>query len=107
MPGLALTAADDGRALSVGPGTEITIMLAENPTTGYGWQIAGPLPGCLASKSSRYDRGGGALVGQGGWRSFGFVAVAAGSCDLALELRRPWETEAAAADRFRVHVTVR
>lgn len=107
MPELVLTAADDGRALDVGPGTGITVVLAENPTTGYGWQVTDSLPGCLASKSSRYDRDAGGAIGQGGQRSFGFVVVAAGACDLALELRRPWETGVEPVGRFRVHLTVR
>lgn len=106
MPDLVLSAADDGRALSVEAGAGITVVLGENPTTGYSWQLVGPLPACVVAEGDRYDRDAGAAIGGGGQRSFRFVATASRACDIKLELRRSWEIGLAPADRFRVGITV-
>lgn len=107
MPELVLTAADDGRDLAVEIGAEIALALEENRTTGFLWQLAGPLPDGLVWKGDRFYHDAGPGLGRGGRRSFRFLAVAPGSGDIAFQLRRPWEIGLAPQARFRVGVTVR
>ncbi len=107
MPELVLTAADDGRAFAVDRGTAISVVLDENPTTGYSWQLVEPLPDCLVPQGDRHDRPAGAAIGGGGRRVLRFAAEVPGSCRIWLDLRRVWEIGLAPAGRFRASVTVR
>lgn len=107
MSDLVLTSADDGRTVTVDRGTVISVILEENPTTGYTWQFAEALPDCLVSAGDRYDRPAGAAIGGGGRRTFRFAAEAPGSCRIWLDLRRVWEIGLAPAGRFLADVVVR
>lgn len=107
MSDLVLTSADDGCTVTVDRGTVISVILEENPTTGYTWQLVEPLPDCLVPRGDRHDRPAGAALGGNGRRILRFAAEAPGSCRIWLDLRRVWEIGLAPAGRFRASITVR
>ena len=105
MPEIVITQKDQGRMFEVNQGDLIMIRLAENLTTGYGWELEeldGPVLELLDSDYSE-DRGEG--MGRGGMRSFRFLAKSPGTQHIQLGYRRPWED--AAVEHFDVDIKVR
>ena len=84
-------------------GTNFTIKIKGNPTTGYGWylnpsnidnSILEPLNLNEKNSTSDYvtDPHPEGFVGVGGHYYFRFNAKAPGNADLIFSLKRPWET---------------
>ena len=70
-----------------------TIELEANPSTGYTWELAGPLDDkVVVSLGSDHQAGEGSGVGVPGQQLFSFKAVGKGSTTIALQYVRPWET---------------
>ena len=95
----------DGRTVDLKVGQELEIRLAENPTTGFRWQLesrgepAGELQeDAFEPPDERQGRSAGHR-----WR---FRAVRAGEGRIALASRRSWETGGSAARRFAVAIRV-
>jgi inhibitor of cysteine peptidase len=89
---VALTAKDADRSIDVHSGDEISVTLAENPTTGFRWAIAS-LTGELTLLSSDFDRSTDARPGAGGRRTIRLRAGRAGTGELRVRSGRSWETE--------------
>lgn len=71
------------------------IVLASNPTTGYGWQLDSKLDAKLLKLvGSRYSGPQSRLVGAGGQETWTFQAVGRGQSKLGLKYVRPWEKNA-------------
>lgn len=71
----------DDTAIAVPPGATFAIALAENPSVGDDWRIAGaPDPAVVTALGNEYrsDDPGGQRAGSGGTRSFRFEARAPG-----------------------------
>jgi inhibitor of cysteine peptidase len=102
---IVLTEADDGREVDAGLNDLVVVSLPENPTTGYLWAVASETAGVLMLENSDFSAVAGAGVGGGGRRTFSFRAAAAGRATLELVCRRPWETDASAAARYRLVIT--
>lgn len=82
------------RPLTVPRGETFTIVVAANPTTGYGWQLAEPLDGrVLQLVTTEYQNAASALDGAGGREIWRFVALQAGTTTIALKYVRPWEKD--------------
>jgi inhibitor of cysteine peptidase len=80
---------ESGGARDLGLGDEITIVLDENPTTGYRWH-----PDIDAGRLQLTDdqyQGAQRPVGAGGTRQMTFVPLQAGRARLHLVKRRSWE----------------
>ena len=83
--------------ITIRAGSEFSIKLASNVTTGYSWRISGNLNGKILKKTgSVYIVGEETaepepLVGRGGAETWTFKAIAKGSTKLNLEYVRPWE----------------
>jgi predicted secreted protein len=76
-----------------------TIELEANPSTGYTWELAGPLDdSVVVSLGSDHQAGDGSGVGVPGQQLFSFKAVGQGSTTIALQYVRPWETGVAPAN---------
>jgi inhibitor of cysteine peptidase len=90
-----LTAVDAEHPVRVAVGEELRVRLAENPTTGYRWEVVAS-PASLRPTGDAFQAGGGG-VGAGGSRELGFVAEAVPGGTLRLRLRRAWEPESVAA----------
>jgi len=82
----------------------LEIVLAENPSTGHGWQVLAD--GAPASRllADRFAPGSGAL-GAAGQRTFTFEAVAPGAASVDLAYARSFE-EAEPARRFTIRLVV-
>ncbi len=71
-------------------GEEFTLVLEENPTTGYTWEAVLD-PAYLEQVSSDYSKSSTGLIGGGGSRTFKFKAIKQGISAFALVLKRSWE----------------
>ena len=84
------TEADSWQTVNESQGARFNVRLAENPTTGYGWNVTSS-PGLeliLAEYIPSYQSGQG--VGSGGIHSFSFKAADSGIQALHGEYRRDW-----------------
>jgi inhibitor of cysteine peptidase len=104
MPDAAvLTDADDGGHVSLKVGETVLLELAENPTTGFRWDLQ-PFEGsCLREHDDRFEAGAG--IGAGGLRRLRIVATKAGEEDIRLVLIRPWGPREPVR-ALSIHVTV-
>ncbi len=97
MTEIALTQAHSGQTVAARPGDVVIIRLAENPTTGYRWEIAsGPAP------SGDEFSGSSGAPGAAGERVLRFAVPPAGTMRVSAELRRAWEAGAVPQARFEV-----
>ena len=86
---IALTAADTGSTLSVGPGDEIVVTLESNATTGFAWQLeTEPASEILDTVSSKYLAPDTELVGAGGEEVWRFVAIGEGTTHVEMRYAR-------------------
>lgn len=93
------------QAVTLAAGEEIAIVLSENPTTGYRWELE--LTGSAVSLAgSEYEPAGDA-IGGGGERRFALTAHSAGVTTVRARLRRSWATDAAPLEERFLDVHVR
>ncbi len=110
---VSLTAADAGRPQTLAVGQRLTLTLASNPTTGYGWALADSAGGALARDGAPAyvqdpsPAGGPPMAGRGGMATWTFRAARAGSGTLRLDYGRSFEPGTAPAETFSVPVVVR
>ena len=72
---------------------DFTISLEANPSTGYSWELTGPLDDqVLVELGSDHQPGEGTGVGVAGQQLFRFQAVGEGTTTIGLQYVRPWET---------------
>jgi inhibitor of cysteine peptidase len=98
-------------SMKVRAGQDFTISIKSNPTTGYQWELAGPLDEKVVEKvSSEYkpDVPGGSSqpIGGGGVEVWTFRAVGKGGTDIRMKYVRPWERDATPAEERVFEVTV-
>jgi len=98
-----LTQDDSGGTRSVRVGDEITVVLGENPTTGYRWQ-ADVDTARLQITADIYE-GPDHPIGAGGTRRLTFSPVQPGQIRLRLVKRRSWEDTAVAEFDVALDVT--
>lgn len=91
-------------SIAVMEGDALVIEAPETPSSGYLWQVI-PSAG-LALVRDEYRSPDAALGGRG-WHRFLFRAETTGQWGVALELRRPWQHDVAAAEVVRVTVMAR
>lgn len=90
---------DPKTPIEVPAGQEFTITLESNPTTGFSWQLSGPLDESVVQLvGSSYNSGQPGLPGAGGEEIWTFQSVGTGETSITLEYRRPWETDQPAAE---------
>ena len=87
-------------------GQTFEIVLPENPTTGFRWELkeAGQ-PACLPLGDS-YEKPAAGALGRPGIRRWRFEAAQAGSGRIALVYRRAWEQDTPPAQVFRITAKV-
>lgn len=100
----------DGRSIVVDTGELIELALTENASTGYRWIFS-------SERSSKWSpalrmveeatQAQATRPGLAGVRRLIFEATVAGSAELELEYRRPWEASGSPARTFRLRVEVR
>ncbi len=74
-------------------GQDFVITLGSNPTTGYSWQLAEPLPRMLKLQSKRYIPDIPQKIGGGGTEKWTFKPVRSGEVIIIFEYVRPWQKE--------------
>lgn len=81
---------DNGKTVEVEKGCEIRIELAENPTTGYEWQLTAP---GLTYVSDEYqpDEVAEGVVGSGGYHVWVYKADNSGTYPIKGIYKRSWE----------------
>ena len=107
MSEIVVTRNDQGRTIEVHPDDVIVLRLDENLTTGHSWELEPTDSSVIELIDSTHTAAPAIAMGQGGVRTVRFAARAAGSRDVGLRLRRPWEPPDNALDRFDVTVRVR
>jgi inhibitor of cysteine peptidase len=101
------TYTDPGQAISVGVNKEFVIALGSNPTTGYSWQESYDET-MLKLVEKTYKPGKAAklgLIGAGGVEYFRFKALKAGTTEITMDYKRPWEEKAIDQKVFAVNIT--
>lgn len=94
--------------IEVKKGSEFSVGLDSNPTTGYSWRLACPLDGSVvALVGSEYERRGTPRIGAGGEEVWTFRAVGWGKTGIEFEYSRPWEKDRPPAEKKTFEVTVR
>jgi inhibitor of cysteine peptidase len=100
---VALTEADAGKSIEVGEGEEIVVVLEENPTTGYRWQVD-RTNGILELEGDSYTPDPEMRFGSGGKRELRFRRTGPGTGRLELKLWQEWEGESSVTKRFGVEI---
>ncbi len=96
---------DRGKTFTTQVGDIITIRLAENPTTGYRWDV-GAVDKLIEFQGADYQTTPRPSLGSGGTRIFHFKAKAIGTAQIQLKLRRSWEPEDKAIEQFTVNIRI-
>ena len=86
------------------PGDGLVIRLAETPTSGYRWQLDDYNAAALEPAGDEFLPAADVRTGGGGTREFRFTVVGSDRSEVALSLRRAWETEAAPAQAFQTTI---
>jgi inhibitor of cysteine peptidase len=110
MTAIEVTAVDDGKTVSARPGDEIVVVLPENATTGYRWQLdqsSDPLR--LLSDGYREAAAPDdeePVFGRGGLREFRFTVDGPGTGTLSLKHWREWEGDGSVTQRVSFTIDV-
>jgi len=93
------------RAVTLAVGERVEVSLAENRTTGFRWDLkVKPEPVCTLVESAFEPAPG--PPGKGGTHRWQFQAVRAGTGEIELEYRRPWEHDTPPGQTFKLSVRV-
>jgi len=95
---------NNGETYTFEPGEIIRITLAENPTTGYSWDMT--VPEGLTLKRDEFIAPDTELAGAPGTHVWEFEAAAPGTYVVSGKYIRPWETDAEPAETFTLEVIV-
>jgi predicted secreted protein len=103
-----INAAQEGQTVQVGVGQRFAVELVGTPTAGYVWQAA-QMPAFLthagdATGPTIATQNQPGYAGGNHWEVLMFAATGAGTGDLVIEQRRPWETNEPPAHVFRVTI---
>jgi inhibitor of cysteine peptidase len=101
-----LTARDNGRTVAMRKGTEFSLALRQNITTGYSWQIVSHGEPAVEQVGESTFVPDSSLHGAGGTVTFRFRAAAEGRGELKLVYTRPWEKDARPAGTFTATIVV-
>ena len=100
------TQADDGGSYPVSPGALIQLRLAENPTTGYQWNLTLSPGLSLVNETYLPDDPTGKLIGAGGTHVWFLEAVETGDQLVSGSYSRPWEAPSGAAPDYTLALLV-
>ncbi len=112
-PPIILTEADNGHAVTVAPGTQIIVRLADiSASTGFAWSLNTPSNQVLQLRGKKTipwinPPGQPPRVGAPGTIEFTFLAQHSGTIQLQFAQRQPWEKVKPAAKTFAATIHVR
>ena len=85
---------DPGRTIKARKGQEFNIVLDSNQTTGYRWDLAGPMDGqTVGFVRNDYKVQESGKVGVGGKEIWTFAALQEGTAKIIMKYARPWEKD--------------
>jgi len=103
-----LTDTDNGKDISLKVGDRLVITLPGNPSTGYSWEVNTVDVAVLSQVGDpQFVSDNTGLVGAGGKLALTFDAEKGGITSLVLVYHRPWETDVAPLQTFKIQVTVK
>lgn len=103
---LLLNKSTNGSTIAVPLNTTLTLELAENPSTGYSWNLT-VTPGLRVDFDEYVPGAANApVVGAGGIHRWELTAVAPGLQEIAGVYARPWENATADATTYSVEISV-
>jgi len=82
---------DSGKMIDLKKGDLLDVVLRENPTTGYGWDVISKVEPCLKKHGGPDYKADNKMVGSGGRITFHYIASAKGKTQLKLAYKRSWE----------------
>jgi inhibitor of cysteine peptidase len=103
----AFTAAENNGTVTIPAGTQLTLTLDENPTTGFSWELELSSGLSVVSDSYQTTPGREGMPGAGGTHNWTIEATTAGTQTIAGHYRRPWENPPVDAETFMLTVEVR
>ncbi|MGP1387892.1 MAG: protease inhibitor I42 family protein, partial [Thainema sp.] len=103
---IVIRQADARKTVTAFVGDTIEVLLDENPSTGYRWQVSELNSDVLVLSGSLFLHSGETVAGSSGLRQLQFDAQSAGETVLLLKLKRPWENETDAIAQFQVTIQV-
>lgn len=106
MSQLMIQQSDHGKTFAIDLGDQFVIQLAENPSTGYQWQVISINDRIVVLQASNYENASGVAMGGGGTKTFVYQAKTLGTDQIRLILQREWEPQDKAIDRFAVTIHV-
>ena len=87
---------DPGVPIKVSPGTEFSIQLVSNPSTGFGWKMTLPVDQKIVEfLGSGYVAPQTAMLGAPGHEVYKFKAITSGEMKADFVYARPWEPKVA------------
>ena len=105
-----ITAGENGQEFKMAAGETFQLSLAENPTTGYQWAVAGSSTPVVELEKEEYfapkNDPARPIMGQGGVKLLTFKALNPGETELVLHLRRSWEAESEFVESFSIVIKV-
>lgn len=105
---LQLHKSDHAKHFKLSTGSQIVITLEENPTTGFRWALDPLDANLLQLVSSTYkSEATPQIAGSGGTRTITLATLHPGHTSLKLKLRREWEGDASAIDRWEIELDIR
>lgn len=93
-----------GQTIQVPKGSILKVSLAENPTTGYRWELDKPIDKHLQVYSDDFTISDEKAIGSGGLRILCFQPIKPDRYLLSLKHWCPWEGEESVEDRFQVTI---
>lgn len=104
VPNAIFQVKDNGKTVDIPVGQHFRVVLEENPTTGYRWNLPELDPQCLSLESNEYTPAGGAGIGGGGVRQFEFAVKSPCKITLRLLNKRSWEKDVSPAAAFEITI---
>lgn len=103
---VAIREGANGKTISVHAGQVVEVSLPSNPTTGYQWAVRGDPAPLVLVKSDFVAAQSDGRMGAGGTQKLRFKAAAAGTSEIVLDYKRPWEKDTPPAKTFTVKIEV-
>jgi inhibitor of cysteine peptidase len=103
---LVVSEAQNGATVSASVGSTITLKLAENPTTGYSWNLTTSSGLQVASDTYQPSDTTGKMVGSGGTHVWDIRAIQPGNQTIRAIYMRPWMPVAGNETAFAMTVNV-
>lgn len=105
--GLNIDADANGKTITLPVGQTLTIRLAGNITTGYGWQVLSVEESILKVDGEPEYKSESKKIGAGGEFILTFQAQSPGETNLELGYLRPWEENEIPLETFQITVVVK